>query len=457
MPVLRWMVACVLLCQLLWVGPVGRSQESSTQLTPRQRANWDFEYDLFQLLLEEQGLRVVEGVEAVSDPTRSILVYAGDVRSVQLIDFVERGGNALVVSDSAFMIPRVGSGRSGPVSVRDATYRYQGFTDCLQLAPNPSSEVLGKVRSLVLNRTGWFRPDSTRLRWESLIALPAEGCQPFSSNGQPVLAVGNADSGGRIIVASDGSLLTNGMVWHGDNAVVAVRIANLLSGRMSYGAGEALRKTKFAFYSQGREQTSVRNTLMPPPDLPSDATPAGQPQPPEATLERALRLGNAVAQEVQTSNVLNEALSRQPRRLWAGRYFWFLLFMAASAFLVGTLWFLSRSGVFRNSFPIPAKMLAAFELRDSEAGPDGDYRGPVGYLAREFCYELTGSKQSEEWRQFWGNFQKVAKSNWRPQDFEFLRELLDIASRGCHNKIDVYGFQRYGVRIDELRRLYLKS
>lgn len=440
------------------VADVGTTANSGRQ--------WDFQFDLFQMLLEEQGARVVAWQDAWQKPSESVIVLAGNLESMprrprtELIRFVEAGGRILLATERGFSSSQIGSIKAGPVSSTDRQYQYQAFQDCLSLSATSGANVLADVNQVVLNRSGWFLPNVDRLQWETLLELP-NNCWPYPSRNQPVLAIGRSNSGGLVVVSSDASLFTNGMLWHGDNAVVAIRLADVLtesagqrrqdgtqpSGSTRRSLGN---RTKLAFMVDGRILGSFRDRL--PRNDPQDGSQT-PPALPEPTLERALRLGNIIAKEVAASNIINESLMQQPRRLAASRYFQGLLFFAALLFLIGALLLVIGGGNFRNRFLRIRRMQRSFELRDAQSD---DFRIPAGHLAREFCCELTGSDNSAEWQSYWNRMQQGATPKFRKADFQSLIQILDVASRGYQSRLGASEFQEFGRKVEKLRAEYLK-
>ncbi len=433
--------------------------EDSRSSNSSLAGGWDYDFDLFQMLLEEQGLRTVGWQEAWQSPRESVIVIAGEIRALPLatrqalIQFVDSGGRLLLATDRQFSASGIGTVQPGPVIATRSEYQYQGFDDCLRLPPTSQQQVLGDVQQVILNRSGWFRTNTDRLSWETLVALP-KNCWPYSSRLQPAVAVGRMDEEGLVVVSADASLFTNGMLWHGDNAVLAIRIADLLCSGVSSSDMYSERqpdepsagpRSRLAFLRDGQILNSFRDRLprssgTPPPPLP------------EPTLQRMLRLANAITKEVEASNLLNETLMRQPRRLAAYRYFQFLLFVLAVALLIGALLFVLFGGSFANRFFKPRNMRAAFEMRESDGQ---DYRVPAAYLAREFCRELTGSGNSADWHQFRSRLQQQDHSNFDDQDLLRLAEVMDIASRGCGRGFGKTDFQLLGAKLAKLRAKHL--
>ena len=415
------------------------------QPAERQGSPWQLEYDLFQMLLEEKGLEILSDYSsAIRQPKSSVIVLMGAIpRELSgddwdsLYKFVESGGAALITSDSAYNSERFGTFFSRSVSSTDYGLQYQGFEDCLVV---PTTEEgmrrMPGVDALVTNRSGWFEPELVNeIFWESLASFP-DGCAPPRAQGQSLVTMGTINERGRVIVSSDASLFSNGMMWHGDNAVASIRIAELLceGGR-----------NQLAFVKNSRFSSSYKEriTAKPDPEIPL-------PDQPEPTLDKMLRLSNAVVKEVAESNVLNEALRDQPRHWTANNYFLLLLNLAVIAFLIFLAALLWRSGTLANRFLPRKQMKTAYQLRCETGGRKGDYRNAAGYLAREFCWEVTGSRKSNDWQVSVQRFTHLSKQARRQLD-----DIVDIASRGRQMRMNRDEFERLGTNILELSNTLL--
>lgn len=404
--------------------------------------DWQLRYDLFQMLLEERGLETrSDPKHAFRFPEKSVVVIAGDTaRSLRAADwdelsqFVERGGGLVLASHRAWESSRFGNCYSGPVTSDNVLLQHQGYRDCLRIPPEAATEeILSGVATLVTNRSGWFVPNR-QYSWRIYARLPAE-CQPLAARNQVLLAVGSSPSGqgGRVVVYADGSLLTNGMMWHGDNAIAAIRMTEMIC---------RVGKSQLVFISNGEVRRSYQERLGEPVDLPD---PRDLPQPAASDL---LALGNAIVNEIVQSNVLNETLRRQPRRLRPARYFRALLIAASIIFLLGSLWYLIRSRRQKISFPPTRRMRAAYELKDECAHLPRDYRQPAASLAREFCLELTGSQHSGDWRRYQAETAPALLSAQKQQE---LARIIDIACRGSQVAFNQRSFQQFGKSIRTLR------
>lgn len=444
----------VLVCSV-WSGAHLGAQEKPID---RTEVSWHFGYDLLQMLLEDRGLQVSGDIEAaLVAPKKSVIVITGSQPAIpnndwgRLIEFVINGGSLLLSLDNSFALPGIGRLSKGPVISTNPANQYQGFSDCLKILSNPEVEGFSGVSEIVTNRSGWFVPDKVGwLEWSVLAAFPIDS-RPMSSREGAVLAVGRWGAGdaGLAIVSADAGLFSNGMLWHGDNAIAAIRVSELLC---SVGT-----KTQLVFLADGQAMDSYRNRI----DLMPDANESEQGPPvPEPELKKALRLANAIAKEVAESNVLNEALRQQPRGVQPSRYFRAFLYLVAVLILVAIIWALLASGTLQAVFLAPRKMRSAYEMREHASSLADDFRNSAGYLARDFCWELTGSRQTADWQRYLAELMSNARAPKKslpngsiltPIEQHELMRIIDIACRGCHVKMTSHEFQLLGRSISILR------
>lgn len=412
---------------------------AQTNAPPKNDTAWQLQYDLFQMLLEEKGLKVLDEYEtALRRPSDSVIVLMGSIpRQLsndawdRLYEFVREGGAALITSDTQFTSPSFGTFIAGPVRNRNPMYQYQGFEDCvLAGTTEEGQQLMPGVTTLVTNRSGWFAQENVNeIFWDPLVVLP-DDCEPFRAQGQPLLVRGTIDQRGVVIVSADASLFSNGMMWHGDNAVASIRIAEMLC--------EGGRKN-LAFLKDSQFLSSYRDRITAKiPDVPA-------PELPEPTMDKFLRLSNAVLKEVAESNVMNEALREQPRHWSPNTYFLLLLNLAVATFLILLARMLWRNGTLPNRFLGRQPMKTAYQMRCETGGRRGDYRNAAGYLAREFCWEITGSRRSADWQAALQGFTQVSKQTRRK-----LTSIIDIASRGRQVRMNRDEFEQLGSTILEL-------
>ncbi len=454
----RWKSIITLLTLVVSILSMGSSAGAQQKPIDRTEESWHFGYDLMQMLLEDRGLQVTASLdEALRTPKKSVIVITGNPPPLssqdcdQLIEFVMKGGTFFLASDNTLSLPGIGRFSVGPVTSANPQVRYQGFSDCLRIDVDPERADFSGVSELVTNRSGWFAPDSVGwLTWTAIASFPGD-CKPTASRQKPVLAIGrwgNEDAG-LAIVSSDAGLFSNGMMWHGDNSIAAIRVSEMLCS-----VGQ---KTKLVFFADGRAMDSYSNRIdmTPPVEEPEVNPPVHEPE-----LKKALRLANAIAKEVAQSNVLNEALKQQPRGVQPSRYFRAFLYMVAIFLLLAIIWALLASGALRAIFLAPRRMRSAYEMREHASRLADDFRNSAGYLARDFCWELTGSRQTADWQRYLAELtsQIHLPSKSLPngavltkaEQHELMR-IFDIACRGCHAKMTSLEFQLLGKSISLLR------
>lgn len=459
----RWpKVACVLLLVQAGIGmgpgmarvlgsntPVSNALSSEVKRSEGERSDdWHFRHELFQMLLEERGLQVVEEQSlAIADPAASVIVMIGSPPQSftrmdwnDLIHFVQHGGTLLVASDSSFSGTAFGQFVKGPVRTDNSSDQYQGFEDCLRIKLDTLARPWFEgVQEFVTNRCGWFLPnDISWLDWEILATLPPD-CQPVASQNGALIAVGRSTENrqGLAMAVADASILSNGMMWHGDNAVAAIRIVDALCDA---------RKSQLLFLSDGQVFGSYRDRLASPrsPSAESKERSLREPE-----LQKVLRLANAVIRELASSNVLNEAMRQQPRHVSPWTYFQALLYAIPILFAAAILWVILQSRVLRANFFGQRLMRPAYELGIFSVGRRADYRKTAGYLAREFCWTVTDSRRSTDWQRFVSDgIEQMPQID--ASDRQQLRQVIDAASRGFQNKVDQDELLRFAKSLRKL-------
>lgn len=446
----------------LAISPAPAMAQPGTQATAGDdAASW--QYDLFQLLLEERKLRVERSLGSiVANPKQSVIVVGNDgnnairrITSPFIMDFVERGGVVLLMHElngagrtNSFPLVGFGTFYKGPVSAVNQVDAYEGFTDCVRVTNIGDREGLfSDIDSLITNRAGWFNPnESANWDWEAAATFPTS-TQPIDIQPKQLLCLGRPrnDQGGLAIVLSDSSLLTNNMLWHGDNSRLALRLAEIFQqqGRTRF---HMLRNNVSLDSISERiaEKLRQEQAKMPPPNLPR----------PKPTFAQMLELGNIVAKEVIDSNVLNEALQRQPRHMTAERYFRFLMILLVAALLAFVLWKLLTNHTLRELWLSRRRQRFSYEIQSGNEA--GDYRTAASYLAQEFCVQWTGSHHSRQWQQALATL-LARMPSVTPADRHELSRIVDIASRGCHERMLGPDFLKFGKTLDALRRFLFTS
>jgi hypothetical protein len=185
------------------------------------------------------------------------------------------------------------------------------------------------------------------------------------------------------------------MIWHGDNAMLAINLSRLLS---------ADGMTNMVFLVDGIAMPSYVNMLdendpnnlrpedIPLPDLPPEAIP-------KPTLEQLLKVANTVVAKVEDSDLINEAIADQPRRFMDSYYNRLLL-------IAGTVLLLTYA-MYRLAIPAGRTLAGNKSGKTVERvtkGSDEDFataeeRGLAAkFLAKDFLSIATGSSDPRKWR-----------------------------------------------------------
>lgn len=406
---------------------------------------WQIGYELFQMLFEERGLRVAGLGQAFTDPQHSVVVSLDTRESLKgksksWGNFIEQGGKILVAVEGSADIQDIGVFYSGPITSRDPAATYQGFDDCLKIPINQGCSIpFDGVSTVVTNRSGWFLPRDDLLDWETIGSLPPNG-SPRDSRSQPVLAVGKPrlqSANSHLIISTDASLFTNGMIWHGDNALFAVRICEALCDSQ---------RNRVVFESNGITLTSYKSRLPRHNSIPS-VPPVPEP-PPQPSVAQMLKLASAIVRDVEDSNIANEALRQRPRSASAASYFRWLVIAAFVLLLLWAVRALAKNGTLQAIFLRQRRMRPAHELRQISSGED--YRQAASYLAREFCWELTASRNLLDWQAFLGQLQNRSLGLEAREQHTLVR-VVDVACRGYQARLTDLDFESFGENIRSLR------
>lgn len=431
-------------------------------------SEWHFRHELFQMLLEERGLKVAESLDAaIASPRDSVIVLIGKqgrVRSAyaeNLSTFAERGGTVLLALDSTASIRGIASFTSTSITSEDAATQYQGHSDCLRVAELEQSHSLMKgLSELIVNRTGWLvlHPQHEWMSWEIIATVP-ETCSPRRCRGQPLIAASLSDvpDTGTMIVVADPSLFTNSMLWHGDNALFAIRVSELLC------RGE---KRRLVFLVDGlplpsyRASPLLQRTAKPEPQksLPF-SVPLQNAPPPKPTMESALRLANSVIQNVEESNILNEALINQPRPLNRRLYTWIVLVGLVAIMAAWLTLKMEHTAAVNPPSPAARTMKTAMALINGNDDQGRQYGEAAQLLAREFCQELSAgdSPSSDSWQCLDNPAIQPSLERMSAAQRRELESLIELAASSDAPHISSRRLQQIGLVIHSLRSLHRDS
>lgn len=417
-----------------------------------------FGFHLFQLLLEQKGLRsITEFDEAISDdPARTVMVLAGNLdwmshQWAQIHNFVERGGAVLVASDRDVSAPGLFVLSGGPLLVNDKDAAYQQFRDCPVMTEIERHRVSRNVTQIVGNRCGWISQASSRRLggWEAIARLSDfeatdERGRERQYLGAPIVAELNADNGsrGRLILAADHSLFVNGMLWHGSNAMLAINTVDRLceSGN---------RRTLYFSINGAASRSGI--PMIPPESLPEP--PEDMPLPLDAVenlwsefWERPwgwrFAMGNALLTGLEDQNVFNPILANHAADLPIPEYRRQLYF--AAAIMAG--WWLLRQLMRRGrrfERPVSRNVVSAAETRVQDLVNSNDLLRPLRELAQDLFRTLTNSNDPKDWS-VWPETVGVSG----------LKRLEKIATNVDRRPVSRREFRRLVKKIENIRYMH---
>jgi len=446
------------LFKLLLILLTSTADASAFQQTVADRAadeRWHLGYEMFRMLLEEKGLTPEQSWDAaLSSPAESVVVVCGDLLQIQTNDwrrarrFVAQGGALLVASEGRFEFPGVCTFYAGAATTGYSADRYQSFPDCLRIRRLKSDDELVKgVREIVVNRTGWLStPVDDSLDWQVIASMPATTL-PKASRYEPLILAGRdaAPQTGLMILVADESLFTNGMLWHGDNAIFAIQASELLCR----GARRQLLFVHNGIPLPGYRESSGMQPPEPkqtnPPMIPPDI------ELPEPDFQTKLQLANAVIDEVQESNLVNEVLRDRPRQMRPLAYLRTVLLVLLALATLFVLWRLMQNRLDLPALPPRRFLQSVFGAMSAQQISNSEFGTAIVVLARDFCIELTGSRTETDWirclvEQPTSQTQSLSRTQRRE-----LADILALALRGATIHLSRRRFQELGRAIKELR------
>jgi len=465
MRVFSWMLTLCLLMTVSGGSAVGQQPGPNTDQAEAstETAEWHFGFEMFRMLLEEQDLQPVSVTrDILNSPDQSVIVIMGRVEDVvpprTLEMFCERGGTVLLASDTQNSYGRIAEFQAAPVTTRQSQHQYQNFADCLTITDfNDSHPLMENVNSLVFNRSGWLEHPKWHIPdWDVVAQLPLD-VSPAKSAGLPVIAeVRVSDRArGRLVIVSDQSLFTNGMLWHGDNAILAINVSKLL------GDGE---RSRLLFIQDGKLVGSYQDSQA----LGSNSPNAVPPTPPHGDgLEQILdtlwdldwatkiKMGDILARNLEESNLVNEFLANQPQGVSRPHYRRGVLFALTAAVLAFVIWKVTANGPLVHR-PMPERtMKTAHALVTDRKVKAAEFGLAASLLSRELCRELTGSSDSADWqRLLTGKETPAAFPVRKKSQQKQLAVVLDLALNTRTVHISRRRFQFIGRSIQQLRQLH---
>ncbi len=384
-------VAFCILCIALAAQSVAQAQGRMPTIEPPK--GWQFRYDLFKMSLEKSGLAVTREIETIkAAPRQSVIVHLGGVPSQSVSrffsSFIQQGGAVLIATDQgvATALGRV-RGRFALTGMADMAY--QGQSDCVRvsLADLPhDSPLTQNTNELVFNRASCIdQLDYRNFSWKPELRWPSHVQRDFS--GQIIVASTESHRGGRAILCADHSIFTNGMLWHADNAMFVLNVANWLA--------ESNRDT-LLFSVDATPQASYEEALKemlasaPLPDINLNETP-------ELEIEQMLRVANTVVANAEDANLANAYLEDRPRRLSDRHYLRSILFAIAAAVGCMAVYQLTQRSARPSRQPSPPRKQAIAAVAHTRQAPTVGRGEAAVLLCRDTLRTLSGSDDPENW------------------------------------------------------------
>ncbi len=364
---------------------------------------WQFGFQLFHLLLEQKGLYSVPDFRDAMDrrPRQTAVVLMGNLNNIptdlrsRLQTFLDRGGVVLVASDETSFFKNLFLISDGPFAVQNDKFAYQGFQDCPVVTElRPQTPLLDGISSIVANRTGVIsRMDDRFGIWSILARLPDLYESRARRRSQPPLIAewkSRTRGGGRLILMADHSVLINGMLWHGDNAKLAVNIADWLS------TGD---RKEVAFIVDGQPAQAmlalppeISDELPPLEDLPTPTLKDLLSLPPEVLLKFA----NRFAAGMEDADVMNELLANQPADLPTPQFRQALYIVAGILAALYILRLMGKVGSRPTTRP-PRAVGQSVNFSRSRTLSSGELHTASRELAQSALRQLTGSSDPQDW------------------------------------------------------------
>ena len=356
---------------------------------------WQFGFDIFQLMLEQQGLSTTDNIVATlqNDPSKSVIVIVGELNGLpawmwpQILTFLRRGGAVLLATDRHVDAQGLCVFSKGPVMANSWNLVYQGHIDCpIVRNLENKSRLFSGVQELVANRAGWVdRIARQQGDWEMLAWLPRNfslGPASRAGSGKPLVATlsVSGNSPGRLLAVGDHSLFINGMLWHGDNAMFALNTTAWLA-------------------RGGRNQVLfLVNGVPTQPGIALDPNPENMPQinPEDLPEESWLAFANTFLSGLEDAEFFNKLSIHYPRQVESA-FYWRCVLLAVAG-LAG--WILCRrlpGGGHPVEPSIRRSVNTLFATRVQEQITSGNLRPAARELARELFRDLTGSMETRHW------------------------------------------------------------
>lgn len=418
--------------------------------------DWQFGFNLFHLLLEQKGVTTNSDLSVAlrGDPQKKVIVMLGDVSAFpywswhNLRTFIRDGGAVLVATDQHTIMEGIASISPGPVIVNHSSSAYRGFDDCPIVKRFSSNHSLTKgLSEIVANRCGVISQRvSNGTSWSTIAQLPSGSRTPQNLRADgPLISVMTVrgNTVGKLILMADHSLLLNGMLAHGDNALLAINIADYLC-------------------DPGRDELYVIVDSQPlgaklpqptPPIRPEDVPPLTMEDIANMPRGQLLNFANTLLTELEDANVHNELLAEQPSDIDPAFYRRCIFLVLAT---LGALFLIRQipKGSKHVEPPVRREPATVSDIRINELLFAGNLLPAARELARDFFRSLTRSSDVADWHirpqevQVEGGYFQQRSIR---QDFFRLHRL---ATRVDRSYISQREFQKLAKKIEHLHRMH---
>jgi hypothetical protein len=412
-----------------------------------EQAVWHFRFDLFQMLLEHNGLKPVDSYEqALVNSHKTVFVFVGrpEVSSRDLQIILNNGGAVLFATDAGVRLNGLFQLSPGSLEARKSYDRYQSYADCLRVSNlDHDHSAMHGVKELIVNRSGKInRLHQDSGTWQTIARLPKTTLvDDPGDSGLIAVYQPKHSHGGRMMLVADHSLLTNGMMWHGDNAIFAVNAGRWLC------ESSVMKPEQVFFMVHGVAQDSY---LLGPLASHLPTPPINGPPPP-LTLSQQIEVANALVKTVEDSNVLNEMTTRWQKNLPQHIYWRTVLqLLTAILVLIGVFYLLKNTRRIIQFRPAPE---AASALEISRSAREESLRQveAIRILARNFCIDMTSSTNPDVWHQKLAVESASATARLSSTQRKDLAEILALADNKPPGKINRKRTLELVRRINELK------
>lgn len=172
---------------------------------------------------------------------------------------------------------------------------------------------------------------------------------------------------------------------------------------------------------------------------------------PEPDFETKLALANAVIDEVQESNLVNEVLRDRPRQMRPLAYLRTVLLILLALATLFVLWRLMKKRLNLPALLRPRFMQSAFGVMSARQISNSEFGTAIVVLARDLCIELTGSRTETDWIRCLSERPASPMKNLSRTQRRELTDILGLALRGATIHLSRRRFQALGRAIKELR------